>query len=567
MTVSKDDRPVLAIYDIRGIQEFIFRSSRLKEIIGGSKLLENILMDSLKKAASGCSENSSPGSVHKAEDDLFLFDWRESCENEQEMLRFFEDSAIQMELLYEGGGNACALFRNNEICSRINREMAKIVMEDTYSLQLATAVVPVGDHFDYSEDYQNLQNELRRVKAEMPYSVRPGALPVMKRDALTGLPAVNKGGQNQYINKETELKLKAFEKIDKNQELEKEFDRMVLEKGKDSTIAIVHIDGNGMGEKIRDLLSRPQETSGNAQSDYSKAVSKVRKISKRITDAYNDTLNKVQKHCDLMYIKDGGKGLNPFRIVVSSGDDITFVCRGKYALNLAEAFCRDISVKQIWDSTEENALDRYGFSVCAGIAFLHSHFPFSIAYQVAEACCASAKKRAKQEKNSLYLDKQNHPQRRYIGNWLDFQICKSVQSSDFEAKREDDYRLTDGSWLLRRPYYVPVSTESIKRELDKQINDIDRDEKNSAPTMDDFRTAYLYFSDRDKIPSSLAKLLRNIYSQGADEMNLLLDFQKSRDRDFEKDLGRKAFENGIASWYDALEIDELYTDEETEDIE
>ena len=37
-----ENKYALAMYDIRGKQEFIYRSSRIKEIIGGSALIREI---------------------------------------------------------------------------------------------------------------------------------------------------------------------------------------------------------------------------------------------------------------------------------------------------------------------------------------------------------------------------------------------------------------------------------------------------------------------------------------------------------------------------------------------
>lgn len=43
--------PVLAMYDIRGKQEFIFRNQHIKEIIGGSAIIRDCYADYLKPCA------------------------------------------------------------------------------------------------------------------------------------------------------------------------------------------------------------------------------------------------------------------------------------------------------------------------------------------------------------------------------------------------------------------------------------------------------------------------------------------------------------------------------------
>jgi hypothetical protein len=42
------NKEVLAMYDVRGIQNYIFRTNYVKEIIGASAMVENIILDGMK---------------------------------------------------------------------------------------------------------------------------------------------------------------------------------------------------------------------------------------------------------------------------------------------------------------------------------------------------------------------------------------------------------------------------------------------------------------------------------------------------------------------------------------
>ena len=44
-------QPVLAMYDIRGKQDFIFRTNKLQEIVGGSWIIRDLYKDYLYPAA------------------------------------------------------------------------------------------------------------------------------------------------------------------------------------------------------------------------------------------------------------------------------------------------------------------------------------------------------------------------------------------------------------------------------------------------------------------------------------------------------------------------------------
>ena len=50
MSEMNGEKRVLALYDVRGIQSYIFRRKRVKDAIGASKLIENIVSNALKNA-------------------------------------------------------------------------------------------------------------------------------------------------------------------------------------------------------------------------------------------------------------------------------------------------------------------------------------------------------------------------------------------------------------------------------------------------------------------------------------------------------------------------------------
>lgn len=50
MTQEKTETRILAMYDVRGIQKYIYRTARVKDAMGASLLVENIIYDALKTA-------------------------------------------------------------------------------------------------------------------------------------------------------------------------------------------------------------------------------------------------------------------------------------------------------------------------------------------------------------------------------------------------------------------------------------------------------------------------------------------------------------------------------------
>lgn len=531
------DVPVLSMYDIRGIQDYIFRTNRVKEIVGASLIVEDIIKETLIEAA-----NELDISIEE--------DW------ENKDTASFLSDGNEIEVLFIGGGNAYVLYKTGAQCVEVNKVMSRKIIEKTYSLQLTVAVVKANlDKNTYKEDYDKLRAKLDQIKAEMPLARTLGALPITKIDPLTGFPLIE-----QNLFPEEDMSLETFLKLSKymdakNAENEKakaeemkiirEFDQFITKHGEESMLAIVHIDGNDMGNQIGKLLAEHNST-------YEEAVQTMRTISRNINNTFKVEVfekmkgkfeNWVSEHAEEPLDKKG----TYLRKIIVAGDDVTFICNARVALPLVKYFAEHVSKYSIFDQhdSEDKGTD-YGFSICAGIAYINSHFPFHIGYKVAEACCDEAKRVAKLPENV------EHGR---IGNWVDFQICRNAQMGDLEEAREKNYSIGENIKLLQRPYHIAVDTE--KNGSENKYNELSKLIKQIEVLR--------------KYPRSKAMLLRNTYPKGKEATESLFIFLQSRDKEnilsdimleghscepFAKD------ENGCfkAVCYDALELIDLYQD-------
>ena len=89
-------------------------------------------------------------------------------------------------------------------------------------------------------------------------------------------------------------------------------------------------------------------------------------------------------------------------------------------------------------------------SCCAGVAIVRSDCDFHFAFDLAEECCANAKKTAKTERNL---------RGGLAGNWIDFQVLDNPRSQELELLREENYRTADQGSLLLRPYCLDPEAE------------------------------------------------------------------------------------------------------------
>lgn len=551
---------VLAMYDVRGIQNYIFRSNKVKEVMGASAIVETIIQDALSYAIQ-----------QKSLTQQSILSW----ENEEELLIFQENSDILIQVLFIGGGNAYVMYYDEELAVSITKYMSRFILDRTYSLQLAVAIVPKSE--SYQTDYQNVQNKMSEIKASMPFSRCLGALPIVAMDDMTGFPYSADDKEKlknklEYIsdlcNESTQKLIQYYATLQQGQE--KHHDNLITEKGKQSTIAVVHIDGNNMGMRIRALIEN--------HDTYESAVKKMRAISKNINSSFKEAYQEMETYLNQWLESSENKILKTpgvyLRKIIVAGDDITFVCNGKLALSLVRYFIQQVSQKVMdGDSTKEN-IEKYGMSVCAGIAYVHSHFPFSVAYNVAEECCDSAKTRAKKENNLQKIVIENRTEIERIGNWIDFQICKNVQNIDLEGSREKNYEISEDEYLLRRPYYVDVTNNKLSYNISKDVEQayLEMNEKNKKYSFSIFEELYAYFSDAKQIPASMAKTLRNTYPLGKNAVEEYLQFMESRGKLSEtikkEELSGKKETFGyifeeeeqkdIAAWYDVLELLDLY---------
>ena len=481
------EKEVLAMYDVRGIQAYIFKSNKAKEIIGASVIVANIITDGLQKYIE---------QMPTEEQKYYLTDWRNDSPT-----AFMDNADIIMQILFVGGGNAYAVFRTGEICSRVNRFLAKYLMDATYSLNLAVAVVEKTD--SYAADYEAINTEMRNIKAYMPSTQPVGALPFMEADSITGYPVSYRQGDTALCT-EARLKRDAFPQ----NEDEKIFDKMVTRKGSDSLLAVCHIDGNSLGRRIIAVMS--------GVTEYPDAVRKMRALSLSISSAYETAFREMTSYMDQISDKMNNSSKKLYRKIIVAGDDITFVCNAGLAVPAVKKFIDRLG----GESTEH-------YSACGGIAFFSSHFPFSDAYQVAEACCESAKERAKKNKDSEGR----------AGNYMDFQFCTNISAAHLDTYRDKNYRSYSGKYIAR-PYYIEKDDDS--EEIRKNGRKYD---------FANFATAIEYLKN---MPRSKAKQLRGAITSGENEIHQMCSFLKSRGYDLEA--------AGIdwAVYYDALELLDLH---------
>ncbi|MBU5266435.1 DUF6602 domain-containing protein [Virgibacillus proomii] len=376
MEDSKDDF-LLAVYDITGIQDYIFASNRLKENIGASyivgKMVETHFVDMLKD------------SVEKDREELLNTSW----DKELNKVSIFKHDKVKAEVVYIGGGNALVIYRDWKLYNKVNRAFAKKVLKESASLTMVTEAIEFSleDGRSYVTLYKQLMQKLSDTKAKVVRTNLNQTLPIFAQEPFKGNP-ITHHVDDMNVSTEQWLKRKAagedssFKKY--KWKFAKETEDLKRKKDEDSYIGVVHIDGNGMGEWIRSELEQIENDAHNLENTEKliTSIKKHRELSLQITnyfrEAFDKTVEKVVNQSD----KNSGKEQLPLRPLILDGDDFTFICQGDLAIPFTLKFLKQLKLQK----------NEYDIFACAGVAFVHSHFPFDLAYEIAEQCCQNAKK-------------------------------------------------------------------------------------------------------------------------------------------------------------------------------
>lgn len=509
------NKEVLAMYDVRGIQNYIFRTNRIKEIIGASVLVENIILNGFQSILEEM----------RLEKTKYMTDWEHD-----DAEAYLKDAEIQMQVLFIGGGNAFVLFRHGSECERFNKKLAKYVLEHTYSLQLSVSVVEKTE--SYAHDYAAINANMIEIKATMPSGKLMGAFPFMAVDSVTGFPLVEESPyKDEYVCRESLLKLKHYKKEENRKE--DILDNLVKEKNDNSFLAMIHIDGNNMGKRIQKIMK--------GKEAYADAVKTMREISKNLKTSFEESFEIMGQYIDSRKeeIKPGYDG-SMYRKLILAGDDITLICNAMVAIEAVKVFLQNVSEKIMYEDEQLSEVENqkeYGLSACAGIAYFHSHFPFRSAYEVAEACCSSAKKRAKEAEHRAGGEKEGN-----IGCYLDFQICNHIKTMNLKEHRIKNYQFAgQPGMMIYRPYFVSA-------KINEKLNDLNK--RNAEYDIEQVFVKNLKCFQEKETGRSKMKQLRNAYALGMQEVEKTEVFLKSRKVKLPEETKRE-------TWYDALEMMDL----------
>jgi hypothetical protein len=360
---------------VQGIQDFIFKTNGLQEIVGASEIVKSL---------------------------------------EKEFVDFAQIS--DDDILLNAAGNIKAIFDDRASLEKVVLEFPKLIMQKAYGITISEAAVKMDGKFtDQKEAIKELEKRLKiqRNKPSIPLDLSTNILELAPK---TARPLVEKD-----VDKSTKQKREAYaqwfkneRRDDKDFEKSKELSYISNSKAK---LAVIHADGNGLGQLIPTLKNIPEFSRG-LNLATTEAYEKAKKLLK------NDKIRKI----------------------ILGGDDMTVICDANYALEFTKVFLEEF---------EKQTLEKTGYKLtaCAGIAFCNEKYPFHYAVSLAEALCSATKKHAKK-----LVENIDKPAPSSL-------MFHNIQSSNFQSWEKfvaDELTISNDKETIRcdfGPYYLSYDGE------------------------------------------------------------------------------------------------------------
>lgn len=378
----------LLMLEASGIQNYIFGSNNLRVSVGASQLVRQITDNWVEESlvAAGITSHNIELNEHSV-----------LCRQQA-----IEEDVLRTEAIYLGGGNALLLFKQPDDALSFTKNITLRILVDAPGLTAVIATIPIDWMTDsLVEKLKLLRSKLAQQKQRPLPSAPLPALPVTATCVFTGEAAsglLHEQEETKLASRSVLCRRDAFPGWEER--FVKEFDELRTS-DEFSYIAVVHADGNRMGDRItalaegyeapaqnRDYANRLRDFSASSHRAAETAVQSVMDLlehSKQtrgdvwfwqkagLTEAVRDEYPKVAMPA----------GKLPFRPVVFGGDDVTFVCDGRLGLTLAHHYLNKYGEQDLADG--DKAIGR------AGIAIVNTHYPFAQAYQLAADLSDSAK--------------------------------------------------------------------------------------------------------------------------------------------------------------------------------
>lgn len=405
-------------------------------------------------------------------------------------------------MIYSGGGHTILVFSDDTTAKKMVSIITRKIYSEFHGLMVFAKSLMFEEEEPIGKCLKKLTESLEVKKSVRLASFHQGSYGIEKIDSDTlDIAEISKSIIREKVKK-LEYDSSAGKYTPKGYFPVYQFDELGGIKNQSNFIAVVHIDGNGMGKRVEELYKEiGEKTWENTKKD-------LRNFSESIDDdfkaAYMEMTQIVAKNLqeygldEKLSLKDRNF---PIRRIITAGDDICFVTEGRIGIECARIFIQSLGKK-------ENRFDKKGYSACAGVAIVHQKYPFYRAYELAELLCSNAKKYGAQispEDNGRSISA------------IDWHIEFGELKDSLEEIRKS-YITFDQKRLELRPYIISAPEVIMKK------NDY------SARMYDNFKRVIKRIQNNEaSYGNGKIKELRSALKQGEEATRVYLTFNQMED--------------------------------------
>lgn len=429
------------VLEVGGIQKYILSTGKLKEMIGGSELIESLSAKYLDDFAQNNHLN-------------VLKEIRKPVDNE---ILPLQRNAGAMHLLFSSEAKGREFLKN----------FGKKLLEDFPGLPIFGALEEC--EFTSSgirEAKFKLSNKITDQRNKYPTSTGMQLLPICAEAPLDGEPAIGKVSYGKNASSEI---ISLSSKTKRNEQLLEDSKGRLREIEPDEgvgpdlkwsddleeiacgseKVAFIHIDGNDLGKRFRQELENisdketDEDKTGQQSSSedrYQNAINVIKTMSalsntvkETTTAAFKKGLSECLKHTKLT--DNTGKKLVPARPLVLGGDDVTVVIRADLALYFIDAFVKEFERYSNQELGKKNPNDK--LTVGVGMVVCPTGYPFLKAFDLSEELVKNSKE--------LTAQMENRP------SSMDYIVITNDTENDIDSIRAHLFTAEDGSKLTAKP--------------------------------------------------------------------------------------------------------------------
>ncbi|OZB62257.1 MAG: hypothetical protein B7X31_10065 [Thiomonas sp. 13-66-29] len=366
------------LFEAKSIQSFLFDSGRLRDVIGASELVDKLTNSSARNSL--------------LDHTLRALGFREgSLENGHDI-----------DFSRRAGGSFYGFSTKPEVIDNLAALWTLTVQQYapglSYDIARGHGDTPLAA-FDAAREA--MRADASRLRPPLPFTA-----PIVQRSPRTGQAAVSLDRGDPcdvaVLRKRQAADLSGVGFLDRfappdaglqwrdwPRNLESGDDDSFPYLGQDRTLALIHADGNGLGQ----LLRRAREAvrvRPDAFIDVFKAISEGIETStqKAAQAATRQVLLPARAN----------EGLLPARPILLGGDDMTILVRADLALDFLQIFAQQFEAESRAIMADLNAKWKVGFpdhlTVGAGIVYQHASQPFYLATNLVESLTTDVAKRA-----------------------------------------------------------------------------------------------------------------------------------------------------------------------------